>query len=353
MSTLSLRELQEFDPRAAIRDGETRFCCPRCGQEKPRDAAHRSIAANLQTGEYKCHRCGAKGKLLEFHEERAERPQEGPRERRQRVNRQAFALPPPEEPKAPDSSEWKKLLRELAPDLRPLAGTPGAEYLVGRGIPCDLARAAGVRYHAEFKASVKSTRTRPAVVFPFRAQKGALVAVQGRCLDGQDPGKLSAGPIGQGVFATPGALAGEVIAITEAPIDALSLALAGLPAVALGGTGSKPWLKDACVLRCVLLATDADKTGDNAADALGAALTPYVRRCERLRPAGAKDWNELLQRGGIDALRTAVAPVLTRSAGIQPGGEEEPDRCACGAVVFLYGPDGTPYCREHGRKVGM
>jgi len=147
-------------------------------------------------------------------------------------------------------------------------------------------------------------------VFPFFDRQGNLVAAQGRCIDGQAPSKLSAGPIGQGVFATPGALDANPLVIVEAPICALSLALVGVPALALAGTGGKPWLRKACAFRRVLVATDADPAGDEAAPALAAVLAPLGARCERLRPQGAKDWNELLITYGPEALRAALAPIL-------------------------------------------
>ncbi|HPW22285.1 MAG TPA: toprim domain-containing protein [Vicinamibacterales bacterium] len=327
--SLSLRELQAFDPRARVNEGESDFCCPLCGEGKPRDSAHRCLSVNVRTGKYQCHRCEAKGVLQERQEPR---PQLAPRARRRAALHRAFALPP-QEPQEPADPSWKGRLA----GLEALAGTPGASYLDARGIPLDVATAAGVRFSSRWYG-------RPAVVFAFRDADGNLVAAQGRCADGQEPGKLSAGPIGRGVFFGPGARealdAGEdgaTIALVEAPIDALSLAVAGLPALALGGCGGKAWLPRALAFRRVLLAFDADEAGDVAAAKLAAELQALGARCERLRPADAKDWNEALQQGGADALRAAIAGVLARP--------EEPEACACGGGVWCYGPDGTPYCR--------
>lgn len=268
-ASLSLSTLQGFDPYAPIRAGETRFCCPFPGlcTGKPRDAGHRSLAVNLETGAFLCHRCGAKGKLGGTFTEG--RP-----------------LPP-----AAPAKPWRERLQ----GLRPLAGTPGEHYLGRRGIPVEQAHAAGCVYSGEWYG-------RPAVIFPFCDRGGRLVAAQGRMIDQREPSKLSAGKIGTGAFCTPGALDGRVVAICEAPIDALSLHLAGLPALALAGTGCKPWLPAACRGRLVLLALDGDEAGDDGAAKLAGALVGA--RCRRLRPEGVKDWNELLQAAGVAGLRS-------------------------------------------------
>lgn len=284
MNALTLDTLRGFDPGARLQAGECRVWCPFCGERKPRDAGHRSLSVNLAAGLWVCHRCGAKGKL-------GERMEPG------------RPLPPADPPRP-----WRDRLQ----GLRPLAGTPGEHYLRRRGIECQLAHEAGVVYTRAWYANPeKGWPGRPAVLFPFADRAGRLVAAQGRCTDQREPGKLSAGPIGRGVFTTPGAWESRVVAITEAPTDALSLALAGLPAAALAGTEGKWWLPAACRGRLVLLALDADAAGDAGASKLAGALVGA--RCRRLRPDGAKDWNELLQRSGVEALRQFLAEEAKRS----------------------------------------
>lgn len=302
-ATLSLAFLEAFDPGAPERGAERRFLCPlpACRDKRP-DAAHRSMCVNTASGAWLCHRCGAHGTVRERWNTE---PRRSPRERARAALRQAFAVDgarpaapgarndrpraDPDRPAAPrpprEAGDWRSALR----DVRPLAGTPGEAYLRQRGIAIDLAREAGVRYSTDWYG-------RPAVLFPIYGDGFLLVACQGRYVDGRDdPKARTAGPKSLGVFATRGARQADPVAIVEAPIDALSLAACGLPAVALAGTTAPDWLPVACAFRRVLLATDADPAGDEAARKLAATLQARGARVARLRPARGKDWNEALQ----------------------------------------------------------
>jgi hypothetical protein len=73
-------------------------------------------------------------------------------------------------------------------------------------------------------------------------------------------------------------------------------------------------------------------------------LAPYARDVRRWRPAGAKDWNQLLQDGGREAVVRAVA------AGA--GADWLPEACArCGRPVEAFDGDGTPRCARHAGAV--
>ncbi|MCE5199864.1 toprim domain-containing protein [bacterium] len=97
--------------------------------------------------------------------------------------------------------------------------------------------------------------------------------------------------------------------MTEAPIDALSLALAQMPAIALCGTSGLPsWLVTRMAKpaapgrsRTVYLAFDADPAGDAAAAKIEGQLS--LVHCARLRPQSAKGWNAMLSTQGLDSLR--------------------------------------------------
>ncbi len=320
-NALGLADLEAFDAQPRGRGRERVFRCPVCQSDE------RALHLNTETGAWNCKRasCGAKGKIKDFWEDR---PALGRRELTRQRQLQAFKIAPA----APDvqsvevnGADWRRHLR----GLQPLAGTPGAAYLRGCGVPLDLAHRCGVRF-------APSWYGRAAVMFPIRDRAGQLVAAQGRYMDGQgDPKARTGGPKSGGVFAAssqlgqPGAPriygpfdeAAPAIIITEAPIDALSLAACGFPALALCGTSGPAWLNRACGLKRVLLAFDADDNhaGDGAAAALLATLTPYTARCERLRPEGGKDWNERLQAVGAPALADwlAVRGLLDAAARLQ------------------------------------
>ncbi|SRR5579883_1094199 len=307
---LSLADLEAFDPQAPPRDGERRFCCPlpACA-DKPVDAAHRSLSVNVGTGLWRCYRCQARGRLRECWSARPT----SRRARSQAAVARAFRLTPEPLPPAPEAVPW----RDQWAAAGPLADTPGAAYLAGRGIPLALADAAGVRWAARFFG-------RPAVVFPLTDVAGQLVAVTGRHTDGRDDPKAhTAGPKSLGLFATAGALAADPLVITEAPLDALALAACGVPAVALCGTTGPRWLLQRAALRPVLLALDNDAAGDAGATSLGVTLVSLGAHCERLRP-GRKDWADDLAAAGRDVLAAQLAAQLGQPAASAPPEPWEP-----------------------------
>lgn len=311
-SVLSLDELLGFDPHAPQGPRERRFCCPLCGLDKPRDAAHRSVSVAQLTGLWYCHRCGEGGQLREHWQER-------PRDRRRRARAQlrralvapegsSSSLPPSPPARVPPDG------RRHLHGLQLLAGTPAAAYLAHRLLPADLAHAAGARYSPAFF-------DRPAVLFPIRARNGELLAAQGRYLDGrEDPKARTVGPKARGVFATPGAWNADPWILCEAPMDALTLAAAGYPALATLGCDLPDWLAWACAMRDVRLALDADAAGETAARAWRDTLMARGATVRRLRPVGAKDWNELLIAHGPAALKAALGEILApaRQAGLCP-----------------------------------
>ena len=187
---------------------------------------------------------------------------------------------------------------------RPLEGTPGAAYLLGRGVSVEVAEAAGVQFCPDWMKSAK-WRGCAAVIFPIRNRAGDIVAAQGREIGGA--GKFSFGPKSQGIFATAGALEANRLIIAEAPIDALSLAVAGYSAIALCGTSGPDWLPKFCYRRRVLLAFDADNAGDDAARDLTPKLESFGATVTQLKPEGAKDWNELLNVSGSAEIKRQIA----------------------------------------------
>jgi hypothetical protein len=294
---LSLSDLESFDPRAPQGQGERRFLCPLCGDSKPSDAAHRCLTLNSGSGAWNCKRCGAKGKLRDKWEER---PLLNQRARSRAALLRDFALSDPQPtPQTATALTWRDSLVGAVE----LPGTPGAAYLErNRSIIAEVLPivARGCLFHS-------SLYGRPAVMFPFRDRLGELVAIQARFIDDKPRGHLALGPKSAGAFFTDSRVwDSPVIVLTEAPIDALSLAACGVPAVALGGTECPHWLLMACGLKSVVLAFDNDenRAGDKAASKLSLVLQSYGARVAQLKPIRKieekkADWNDMLLRHGI------------------------------------------------------
>lgn len=294
---LSLTDLEANDPRSSRGRRERRFLCPLCGKDKPRDAAHRSLALNTSTGAWTCHRCGERG-LLREHWTNTQ-----PMSRRARTGaamNRAFSLPPSSDKTGSRKVDEDQRWHETWESSRPLKSTAGAAYMEGRGIPAEAAAETGVRFTPTWYG-------RPAVLFPVLDHAGALVAVSGRFVDSRGPKSQCGGPKSLGAFATPGALSAPLVAVTEAPIDSLSLWLCGIASVALSGTSWPEWLPTALAFKPVLLAMDADPPGDAAAKNLGEELSARGARPCRLRPRGAKDWNGVLELRGVEPLRNHLS----------------------------------------------
>jgi hypothetical protein len=291
---ITLADLERYDGGAPLARGdERRFCCPleQCA-EKPVDASHRTLCLNVESGAWTCQRCHQSGKL----DDGQDAPPQEQRER-QRLQR-AFAVqaPPAEAKKDPS---WRSLLTGLVP----IAGTPGEAYLSRRGIPLDLVHAAGVRFS-------RNWYDREAVVYAIRDRAGALVAAQGRYLDAEKPKTRDAGPKAAGVFATPGAWGADPLVLCEGPADALSLATAGYPSIALMGCAASDVVAWSCAMRTVAVALDADDAGDAAAAKLLPVLAAMGCRAIRLRPADDRDWNDMLLELGPEALNVQLKSAL-------------------------------------------
>jgi hypothetical protein len=285
MEVLTLAEIEQHDPGR-----ERRYLCPlpACA-DKQNPHHHRSLALNTDTGAYVCHRCGVKGKIRERWTDRG-RPSALSSRARARA---AFTRA------APASSS----VQPVKPDTFgvPLVQAPaGLAYV-----------AAGLRFSPAWGASDRSGGW-PAVLFPMCDQQGAAIAIHGRAIRG--PGKLTRGPKKASVFASPGALAVGTVAITEGPMDALTLALCGVPALAMVATSGPDWLHRFGYGRTIMLATDADPSGEQAAATLEVSLVQFGARVSRLAPpAGRKDWNEALMRDGEAMIR---AHLESRAGGL-------------------------------------
>lgn len=317
MADLSLAELESFDPNAKGRGRERRFCCPLCNGDRTKNQDHRSLALNVDSGAWRCHRCEASGLLLDNRQDHRSMTVK----KRSPWDGVKVKTPEPE-PNSPP----KKLFQWAIDGLAPIIGTAGAEYLERRGIPAGAAAASKVKFSPRFlgafadflagKGESPGFQIEPAVVFPLYSADGSrLMGVQARSIMSSQKLTINAKEgAGRGIFATPGAWDGTPT-ITEAPIDALSLAVAGTPAIATNGTAAPPTLIESIFCRPVVLAQDADepdargvRAGDVAAIKLAELLAPRGGLCSRLRPPeGFKDWNAALVSMGAENLRRWLA----------------------------------------------
>ena len=345
---LTRAELEAHDPEGG-RNG--RWLCPLVNgicEHKTDPKDDRSLHLDEATGLWKCFRCGSGGQIKERWKPMEPRRSWEDRKaeaRRQRERRRAAAIAIVTSA-TPQESAGALFVFRLG-SLCHTDGTPGAVYLAGRGIGPELLRAAGVRFAVDFgRRPAEEGRAAwsggAAVVFPIRGQGGKLVAAQGRFIAprGDGPKMLTIGPKSAGVFATPGALdTPGPVAVVEAPIDALSLAAAGLPAVALCGTSGAPrWILHRLAWRQVLLAFDADEPKDGkpgAGDAAAEAFAQELARVSlgmakpgRLRPHGAKDWNELLTDRGLEAVQAQVAAGVRKVGGFRSSRREATNSAA-------------------------
>ena len=191
----------------------------------------------------------------------------------------------------------------------PLEGTPGAEYVERRGVPCAVAHAAGVRFEPDWNG-------RPAVVAPMRAAGGELLALHGRHLHhrrGEDK-MLTIGRPG-GAFGVLDGWRGDPLVLVEGLFDALALAAVGRSAVATIGR-DVPWLAEVARGREVWLALDRAASAEREAARIRAAL--FSARVLRVLPPGrCQDWNSALVRLGA----ARVAARLTETSRLDPASE--------------------------------
>jgi DNA primase len=311
---LSLADLEAFDPPRG-RDPEKVCRCPICR------SSERAFHLNTATGVYNCKRasCGAKGKLFDFWQER---PKQSARQHAQSRLNAAFSLAPkdcsPKAPNAPHSAPQREQSAQasepataatwqtLFAQSKPISGTEAAAYLARRGIPESLIEASGARVLRLYPGGYR----REYALFPFCDRDGQTVAFLARAIDGAPDGHRAHGPRSAGVFSTGAdALKAESVILCEAPIDALSLAACGYPAIALGGVTAPDWLPAALAFKRVYLALDNDQNGagDKAASEIAPELESFGARVLRLAPpreegASKSDWNALLLRDGAAAL---------------------------------------------------
>lgn len=187
----------------------------------------------------------------------------------------------------------------------PVVGTAGEAYTLRRGIPVEVAAAAGLKFHSDFGG-------RPAVLAALRDRYGRLASVHGRYLTvrrGQNK-MLTVGP-GDGGISFLGGWQADPFILVEGLFDGLSLAACGWPSVA--GIGRRiSWLPEVTAGRVVWGAFDAGRPGeDNYRQALAQLRQADLRRLPP--PPGCKDWNTALVKRGALAVSRWVRDHVTVS----------------------------------------
>ena len=194
------------------------------------------------------------------------------------VRRPGLRLPPPRDRLWPPVRDFLATARGLDPALLERCRHDGILYADSRRNAVFVCRDS---LHNPVGAELVGTRPAP----------------DGRTFKGMAPGSRKA----RGGFWLPANTADlDALLVTESAVDALSALLLLAPTLppdtllaSTAGVASAlpPWLQAFQAPR-TLCAYDADPAGDQAA----ADLRRHTPHCSRLRPVGAKDWNDLLRR---------------------------------------------------------
>lgn len=322
MEQLSLAALEAHDPYAPNGAIERRFFCPfpDC-DDKQFSASHRSLSANTDTGLYICHRCENKGKLMDVGENGTAKGSPG-FGKRERARRRFSVTPSESEPLQPIIGHWGTSVLEHPRSLT---------FLQKRCLPPGLVARSGALRCARLH------RYSDGIVFPLYDRDERLIAVHSRSLGDEAPKAKTLGKKSHALFSTPWAFEADTFAITEAPLDALALAACGLPAVAMLGTAMPSFLRQKVLSKSVLVATDADDSGDRAAESLFKELPQFGARVTRLRPP-CKDWNEALSLYGASWMRRAIG---SPTSIMNPGEKLLPDSALWTELLQLVEPVGT------------
>jgi hypothetical protein len=212
----------------------------------------------------------------------------------------------PDAPDRPVADRWRR-----RPRLRP--GSPAWSYLSEqRRIPASILTAAA-------EADIVRNGPFRSAWFAHHSADGAVSHVEIRgpdykgSLRGGTKTLFRFGRVGEGVWR---------LAVTEAPIDALSLATIDgcrtdtLYVATGGGIGPGTVSALQATMRNIagapsarlVAATDANRAGDRYAERLSEIAAETGVAVERLRPIGATDWNDILRGPQVDVRTHLVDP---------------------------------------------
>ncbi len=212
--------------------------------------------------------------------------------------------------------DLEKFRRKLPQWQKNFPDSLGQTYLQKRGIDAETAMLFGCGYVPEWEywkqnddGIYKLIGTDQRVVFPITDREGNLLAVSVRAIDENylDEKKKTRCARKEGLFQTTDAFDADIVFLVEGPACAMTLHQCGFASVALVAASSIPsCLPNQMAFRKIVVALDADETGDRHANKHINEFRAYGARAVRMRPEGAKDWNDMLQDIGSDALREFV-----------------------------------------------
>ena len=299
---LSLEELERFDSHPSTRGKNHRYCCPLCGHDKPIDKNHQTLSLDSVSGAWHCFRCHAKGLLIEHHTKKANKPKRTPYQMKGSITPKTAMKTAKTTVKTTVDPEELAKFDQLLTQCVSIKGTPAESYLRGRGItfiPDELC------YHPN------PLVIGPSVGFPLAGKDKVHAGFMFRAIEKKEF-RIRKNPRYQAsgqVFVTLDALNAPRIAIVEAPIDALSLATCGIPAIATIGTSFPDWLtKEIGPNKVIYFGYDNDDAGEKGVKAVDPKKLGEVGTPTRLRPPkGCKDWNDALQELGTERLARALS----------------------------------------------
>ena len=305
----------------AGRAGNVKIECPQCRDHRgnPRD---RSLSVNLTTGQFRCHHCGYHGSALRYtpEEKRAYAASLSPRRPQPRTMIPQMPIPQMQTPQMPipqtpaPAAPMPPAAAPAAPRAYPTPAPRGdalaprtLDYFRARGISPSTLEAFGVRQGVMFSRA-RGARV-SAILFPYYL-RGQLRNIKTRSACKEFTLEKGCELLPYHIDAIEGRP--ECI-ITEGEIDALSFAECGRDDVISvpNGAGANLAFLDAYMeshlddKRTIFIAVDTDPAGLRLRAELLRRLGP--ERCRVVTYGdGCKDANELLQRGGPDALRAAL-----------------------------------------------
>ena len=194
-----------------------------------------------------------------------------------------------------------------------LEDSPAEEYLESRGIDNEeIISNYKVFYHPKWFGVAG------AILFGIFDNNYDCVAYEGRCLDGDfelyyggESKILDAGRRSKGLFYAKDAFSSDVIVIVKGPIDALSLAVCGVPAVAVCGViNCVPWLIEKCRDKVVWLAFESNGKGNRFMRSYASKFKEQGIDAKIINPPDGMDWNDALMDHGKKKLSEELKKAL-------------------------------------------